>query len=232
MVFFYLIPFKPQKGSPTIVTPFTCQASFNQFLPVVHPVGMTDHWLFFLQNFNHNSVNICHNPAKICTKMCFIESFMCTKFQHDQSMRLNFMLENTKCAKKKRRGYFKVLLTHISDSAGAICFKIWYVDSLSSGASQQQVCLNLGKRSQSYIHRCKNHISVFLCQYTYGVAQWLLGPHSALLCVLIYNYEHFKAAEYWFFLKITKTLNFVCFTYVPTTVTNEAVQSHHFTTQE
>ena len=44
-----------------------------------------------------------------------------------------------------------MLLTCILGSAGTICFKIWYVDSPSLEASQQQIWLNSGKRSQTYI---------------------------------------------------------------------------------
>jgi len=127
-----------------------------------------------MQKINYNSLNLVQIPTKIGTEMRFNEPFMCTKFQHDRSMRLQVMVENTKCEKtrrgrKKRRNYFETLLNHFSGLAGMI----WYVDLPSSGAFLQQIWLNSGKISQSYIG-VKIKFFVFLPMYSQcgATASW------------------------------------------------------------
>jgi len=54
--------------------------SFNQFLPAVYPVGVTDLQPFFMiGKIGHNSLNLSWIPTKIGTEMCFNKPFMCTK---------------------------------------------------------------------------------------------------------------------------------------------------------
>ena len=102
--------------------------SFNQFLPMVYPVGVIDLRPLFTQKSNHNSVNLYQIPTKIGKKMRFTKALMCIKFQLNLSMHLSFIGENTKCAewrirRKKWRKYFKILLTCISGLAGTIYFE-------------------------------------------------------------------------------------------------------------
>ena len=96
-----------------------------------------------MPKIDHNSVNLHQIPTKIGVEMHFNKPFVCINFQLDQSMRSCFMGKNAECAKckkKMKKNYFEILLLCISGSF----LQIWLP---SLGASQQQVWLNLGKRS-------------------------------------------------------------------------------------
>ena len=72
-----------------MVTPSTCQLSFNSFLETAYPVGMAANRSCFTQTICHNSINL----NRICTnEIQFNESL----FQLDQSMHLHFMVEFAK----------------------------------------------------------------------------------------------------------------------------------------
>ena len=77
--------------------------SFNQFLPLVYPVGVKDLRPFFTRKIDHNSVNLYRIPTKIGTEMCFNKPFVCVKCQLNVSMCSCFMGENAKCAKWRRK---------------------------------------------------------------------------------------------------------------------------------
>jgi len=100
-------------------------SSFNQFLQAVYPVGVTDLRPLFTRKIKHNSVNLYHILTKLGMEMCFNKPFVCTKFQLDLSMHLNFIAENAKCAKlrRKKENYFEILVACILGLARAICFK-------------------------------------------------------------------------------------------------------------
>ena len=78
---FNWIPFKPQKGTPTIVTPSTVYiAIFSSFLQAVYPLGVTDLQPYFTQLIGHNSVNVHRIPTKLGTKIRLNEPFKFAKF--------------------------------------------------------------------------------------------------------------------------------------------------------
>ena len=81
-----------------------------------------------------------------------MHQFFCTKFQLDPSMRLQCERQSV------RRNLNETLGARISKTDEAICVKIWYVDSPTWRASQQQIRLNSGRRS-SELHRCENQVS-------------------------------------------------------------------------
>ena len=59
-------------------------------------------------------------------------------------------------------------------------FQIWLIDSPSSGVSVDQIWLNSGKWSQSYIG-----LKITFFVFLHGVMRWLLGPHNTLPCVML-----------------------------------------------
>ena len=92
---------------------------------------------------------------------------------------------SAKCAKwrKKWRNYFKIWLTCISETASMISFKFG-----------MQICLVRGHLNYKFgwilvwnfrATKVGKLCSLFYCQYSHNVVQWLLGPHNTLLCVLI-----------------------------------------------
>ena len=56
--------------------------------------------------------------------------------------------------------------------------QIWYADLPSLGTSQQEIWLNSGKRSESYVDVKITFLAS--CQYTHGVARQLLGRTTCL----------------------------------------------------
>ena len=87
--------------------------------------------------------------------MYFNKLFTCTKFHHDSSMHSQGMVENVKCAKdeeeQKNQEIILKLCLLISQDWLVQCASNWYVDLPSLGASLQQIWVNSGERSQSYI---------------------------------------------------------------------------------
>ena len=79
LIVFNWIPFKPQKGTPTI-------AIFSSFLQAVYPVGVTDLRPYSMQIIGHNSVNVLRIPIKLGTEIRHNEPFKFSKFQPDWSM--------------------------------------------------------------------------------------------------------------------------------------------------
>ena len=65
------IPFKPQKGTPTMITPPTCQVSVRQTFYDDYPVGMTNLRPFSHKKIDHKSINLTRIPTKIGTEMHF-----------------------------------------------------------------------------------------------------------------------------------------------------------------
>ena len=98
---FFPIPFKPQKHKLKCLFHLK-DINFNQYLPSVHPVDVTDLRLFYIK-IDHNSINLHRIPTKSGTETCFNEPFMCTKFQLDRRMHSQAMAEIVKCAKRQHR---------------------------------------------------------------------------------------------------------------------------------
>ena len=137
-----------------MITPSTYQVSTipSCSLPCRHDRPLT----FFTWKIDHNSVALYQIPTKCSTEVRFDKSFMCIKFQLDQSMHSHFMGENANCVKwRVRRKKTKKLFWNFAHLYLGIgwhdLLQIFYIDSPSSGASQQLVWLNSGKRSGSYI---------------------------------------------------------------------------------
>ena len=136
-VVFLQIPFKPQKGTPTMITP-PIHAKFHPIPSNGLPCRCDRPSTFFAQKIDHNCVNLNRIPAKIGTEMCFNQPYTYTKFQLNRSMFSQVMADIAKCAKwrrrirsKKWRNYFETLLACISGLTGAICFKFgMHVDSV------------------------------------------------------------------------------------------------------
>ena len=97
-VVFFLIPFKPQRSTPTMVTPPTGQISSCD-LPCRRDRPST----FLNTKINHNSVNFNCIQTKIVKEMCLNELFTCTKFQRDRSMHSQVMVKNAKCVKRLKK---------------------------------------------------------------------------------------------------------------------------------
>ena len=91
---FIPIPFKPQKGTPTMVTPSTYQSSTDSSKGFT-----TDLRPYFTQIIGDNSVNVHRIPIKVGTEIRLNEPFTCAKLQPDPSMHLCFMVDFAKCAK-------------------------------------------------------------------------------------------------------------------------------------
>ena len=53
-------------------------------------------------------------------------------------------MQSERNEEEKTKKLFETLFAHISGLAGAICFKIWFIDSPSSGASVEKIWLNWG----------------------------------------------------------------------------------------
>ena len=142
---FKWIPFKPQKGTPTIVTPST-KAIFSSFLQAVYPVGVTDLRPHFTQIIGHNSLNVHRIPTNLGTEIRLNEPFKCAKFQPDPSTHSCLIADFAKCAKrrskrrKKRRKKTQTLAARISEMAGAIFFKFGMWTPLPS----RHFCSNFG----------------------------------------------------------------------------------------
>ena len=82
-----------------MVTPPTCQVSSNGL-----PCGCDRlSTFFYAKKIDYNSVNLNRIPTKIGMEMCCNVPFTCMKFQRDRSMRSQVMIENTKCAKRRRK---------------------------------------------------------------------------------------------------------------------------------
>ena len=92
---FISIPFKPQKGTPTMVIPSTYQFSTHSS----KGFGVTDLRPYFAHIIGHNSVNVHRIPTKVVTEIRLNEPFKCAKFQPDWSTHLCFMADFAKCAK-------------------------------------------------------------------------------------------------------------------------------------
>ena len=101
MVFISII-LKLQKGTPTMVTPYTKQFSFLQG---VYPVGVTDLRPYFTRIIDHNSVNVHRIPTKVGTEIRLNEPFKCVKVQPDWST------------------------SSYLGNGWTDCLQIWYVDS-------------------------------------------------------------------------------------------------------
>ena len=135
---------------------------------------------------DHNSINLYQIPTKIDLQMHFNEPFMCTKFQLDRSRRSQVMVENVKCAKRQRKNK-KLCLLVFHD------WLAWLASNLvcrspSLVALLQQIWLNLGKRSQSYIGG-KITFFVFLsiyswCNATASWATWHTTVRLDFACML------------------------------------------------
>ena len=132
-------------------------------------VDVTDLWHSLMWKINHNSVNLYQIPTKIGKKMCINKSFMWIKFQLDRSMCSCFMGENAKCAKwriwkKQKKIFWNFVCLYLGIGQHNL-LQIWYVDLSILGKSQQQIWLNLGKKSHSYIY-VKIMFFVFLLIYS------------------------------------------------------------------
>ena len=95
---FIPIPFKPQKGTPTMVAPSTYQLSTDSSKGFTL-YGVTDLRLYFTQIIGHNSVNFHRIPTKIGTEIRLNKPFTCAKFQPNPSTHSCFKANFAKCAK-------------------------------------------------------------------------------------------------------------------------------------
>ena len=91
---FIPIPFKPQKGTPTMVAPSTYQFSTDSA-----KVGVTDLRPYFTKIIGHNSVNVHRIPTNVGAEIRLNEPFKCAKFQPNPSTNSCFMANFAKCAK-------------------------------------------------------------------------------------------------------------------------------------
>ena len=113
-------------------------------------------------------------------------SFICSKFQLNQSKWSHFMAENGKVwNEEKTKKLFEILLYSYFRISWCDSIQTWYVDLNSSRASQQQIWLNSERDPRATEVWKVSSLSSF--QYTHGVVQVLLGPHDTPPCVLIRN---------------------------------------------
>ena len=94
---FISISFKPQKGTPTMVTPSINQFSTHSSKGL--PRGRDRSRPHFTQVIGHNSVNVHRIATKVGTLICLNEPFKCAKLQPDPSTHSCFMEDFVKCAK-------------------------------------------------------------------------------------------------------------------------------------
>jgi len=113
-------------------------------------------------------------------------------------MHSHFITENAKCAKWRK---LKKLFWNFASSYLGIdwhnLLPIWYVDLPSSGASQQQIWLNLDKNLRATAV-WKLH-SLSSCQYTHGVA-----PLLSLGCITQYHVSSVIQGPYFGFSTLVR----------------------------
>ena len=84
---------------------------------------------------------------------------------------------------KKMKKLSQFLKSHISGTLEAISLKFVVWNTEVDGCIHNKNCLVLLRQHRAT--EVRKSIFFSSCQYTHGVACWLLGPHNTLPCVLI-----------------------------------------------
>jgi len=176
---FSLISFKPQKVWGSMVN-----------LPLY--LFSSCHALFTLWVWQHVGVIFVINSRVLIvflikhgTKMHPYTTFLCTKFQGNLITHFYFMVtfrpwrkEQKKDEKKETKPIFESLYL---GNSWCDLVEIWNVGYWGHLHSQNHV---VSYKQHKVLYTWKLHYCSS-CQYTHGVAHWLLGPHDTLPCVLI-----------------------------------------------
>ena len=100
-----------------------------------------------------------------------------------------------KCAKrgrkirrKKTKKLSQFLKSHISGMPEAILLKFGMWSTEVGGNVHSKICVVSSRQHRATEVRKLCFLSS--CQYTHGVARWLLGPHDTLPCVLMLKHSH------------------------------------------
>ena len=130
-----------------------------------------------MQKIDNNSVNFYWILTKVSTEMCLISPY-CVPVSARSEYVFAFYVRKCKVNKINKKKIFWNFACLYLGIGWCNLLRIWYVDSPSSGASQQQIWLNLGMRSQSY--RGVKIMFSSSCQYTHG-ASWV--PRHTTMCL-------------------------------------------------
>ena len=117
---------------------------------------------------NHNCVNLNRRCQLKLVWICALMSPLCIPSFSSIGVCIHILWPKMQSMLKNKEDIKKINLKFCS----LYLLQSWYVDSPSSGASLQQICLNSGKRSQSYIHGCENYI---LCLPVNILTVWCSG---------------------------------------------------------
>jgi len=138
------------------------------------PCGRDNILVLFFVNNHKKTMWI---PTKLGTKMRPYTTFLCTKFQGNQITCFHLMVTFTPWRKLSQ--FWKFVSWKCRFSWNFKC-GLLIVEQIS-----QQKLSSFVEAARSYSTYVKKIALFSSCQYTYGVACWLLGPHDTLPCALI-----------------------------------------------
>ena len=95
--------------------------------------------------------------------------------------------------KKKTKKLSQFLKSHISGMPEAISLKFGMWSAEGGGNLHSKICLVSSRQHRATEVRKLRFLSS--CQYTHGVARWLLGPHDTLPCVLMSTIVYIRSYD-------------------------------------